>query len=243
MIGILHEIKTILGTSSISFIVSVVSILVAIVALLLVKGRETQYNEKLNKIKLDLVRSNYENKIYELTEKLNSEKSRWIDNNHFFANMKNDNREISKINQAISPIFFLNNMGINPDNIAIKQKSTFILTAFNDRYYEDYQAIENACLDIGISVSRGDEVRIEGDILSHIVYQICSSQLVIANISGRNPNVFYELGIAQALGKPVIIVSKGAKDIPFDLKNRQVIIYDTPQDLHFKIQKAVVNAL
>ncbi|EGQ5282741.1 hypothetical protein I4B36_003512, partial [Enterobacter hormaechei] len=71
----------------------------------------------------------------------------------------------------------------------------------------------------------------------------CSAQLIIANISGRNPNVFYELGIAQALGKPVVIVSKGAKDIPFDLKNRQVIIYDNPADLRLKVQKAVVNAL
>lgn len=166
-----------------------------------------------------------------------------MDNNHFFANMPSDNRDITKINQAINPNFFLENMGVKPESINIKPKSVFILTAFNDRYLEDYKSIERACIDIGISVSRGDETRINGDILSYIVSQICSAQLIIANISGRNPNVFYELGIAQALGKPVVIVSKGAKDIPFDLKNRQVIIYDNPADLRLKVQKAVVNAL
>ncbi|EKK5548895.1 MULTISPECIES: hypothetical protein [Enterobacteriaceae] len=243
MTDIIQEIKSILSTESFAFLISVASISIALVSVLLLKDRKTRYNEKLNRIELDFVRSNYENKIYDLTEKLNSEKSRWMDNNHFFANMPSDNRDITKINQAINPNFFLENMGVKPESINIKPKSVFILTAFNDRYLEDYKSIERACIDIGISVSRGDETRINGDILSYIVSQICSAQLIIANISGRNPNVFYELGIAQALGKPVVIVSKGAKDIPFDLKNRQVIIYDNPADLRLKVQKAVVNAL
>ncbi|EGQ5283669.1 hypothetical protein I4B36_004486, partial [Enterobacter hormaechei] len=160
MTDIIQEIKSILSTESFAFLISVASISIALVSVLLLKDRKTRYNEKLNRIELDFVRSNYENKIYDLTEKLNSEKSRWMDNNHFFANMPSDNRDITKINQAINPNFFLENMGVKPESINIKPKSVFILTAFNDRYLEDYKSIERACIDIGISVSRGDETRI-----------------------------------------------------------------------------------
>ncbi|HGW4197075.1 TPA: hypothetical protein ACNH0M_001121 [Morganella morganii] len=241
--NIIREFTSNLNGEFLAIVFAMFSLLLVIISLLLFKKRETIYNEKLNRIELDFMRSNYENKIYELNEKLTFEKKRWLDNNHFFANMPNDDRKIGAINQAFNPYFFLENMGLNPDTLSIKPKSVFILTPFNDRYLNDYKAIEQACINIGISVSRGDEERINGDILSYIVSQICSSQLIIANISGRNPNVFYELGIAQALGKPVIIVSKGAKDIPFDLKNRQVIIYEVLSDLTSKIQKAVVSLL
>lgn len=241
--NIIQEFTSNLNGEFFAIMVAMFSLIFAIISFLLFKKRETIYNDKLNRIELDFLRANYENKIYELNEKLTFEKKRWLDNNHFFANMPNDDRSISAINQAINPNFFLENMGVHPDALSIKPKSVFILTPFNDRYLNDYKAIEQACINIGISVSRGDEERINGDILSYIVSQICSSQLIIANISGRNPNVFYELGIAQALGKPAIIVSKGAKDIPFDLKNRQIIIYDSLSDLTSKIQKAVVSVL
>ncbi len=241
--NIIREFANYLNSDITVILVAIFSLVSVIVTFLLAKKTETTYNKKLNKIELDFVRSNYENKIYELNEKLTFEKQRWLDNNHFFANMPNDKRNVGEISQAINPHFFLENMGLYPKALSVIPKSVFILTPFNDRYLNDYRAIEQACINIGISVSRGDEERINGDILSYIVAQICSAQLIIANISGRNPNVFYELGIAQALGKPVIIVSKGAKDIPFDLKNRQIIIYDNLSDLTSKIQKAVVSVL
>jgi hypothetical protein len=48
---------------------------------------------------------------------------------------------------------------------------------------------------------------------------------VIADISGRNPNVLYELGIAHTLAKPVLILSREPSDIPIDLASRRVILY------------------
>ena len=51
------------------------------------------------------------------------------------------------------------------------------------------------------------------------------ADFVIADITGRNPNVLYELGIAHTLAKPVMIISRDAADIPIDLATRRVILY------------------
>ena len=147
--NIIREFTSNLNGEFLAIVFAMFSLLFAIISLLLFKKRETIYNEKLNRIELDFMRSNYENKIYELNEKLTFEKKRWLDNNHFFANMPNDDRKIGAINQAINPYFFLENMGLNPDTLSIKPKSVFILTPFNDRYLNDYKAIEQACINIG----------------------------------------------------------------------------------------------
>jgi hypothetical protein len=49
---------------------------------------------------------------------------------------------------------------------------------------------------------------------------------VVAELTTKNPNVFYELGLAHALEKPVVLVSSNEGDVPFDLKHIRVIYYD-----------------
>ena len=53
-----------------------------------------------------------------------------------------------------------------------------------------------------------------------------SAQVILADLFGKNPNVFYELGLAHALKKPVVLVSSNDKDVPFDLQHIRVIYYD-----------------
>ena len=65
----------------------------------------------------------------------------------------------------------------------------------------------------------------------------------IANISGRNPNVFYELGLAHALGKPVIIVSESLSDIPFDINSSRILAFDDEKDLETKLKNWFVHTL
>jgi hypothetical protein len=50
-------------------------------------------------------------------------------------------------------------------------------------------------------------------------------RFAIADCTGRNPNVMYELGIAHTLGKPVFMLSQSTDDLPFDIQSRRVIIY------------------
>jgi hypothetical protein len=68
---------------------------------------------------------------------------------------------------------------------------------------------------------------------------IAQARIVIANVSSRNPNVMYELGIAHGLGKTVVMVAKTLKDVPFDLTHQRILLYTNRSDLISKLRESV----
>jgi hypothetical protein len=87
--------------------------------------------------------------------------------------------------------------------------------------------IKPACQAAGAYCERVDEQIFDERILDRIYNQIAKADLVIADMTGRNANVFYEVGYAHALGKLTILLTKNADDIPFDLKHFPHIVYGT----------------
>lgn len=65
-----------------------------------------------------------------------------------------------------------------------------------------------------------------GKIIDQIWAGIHSARVLVAELTGRNPNVLYELGLAHALRKPVVLVSSNEEDVPFDVRHVRVIYYD-----------------
>jgi hypothetical protein len=65
-----------------------------------------------------------------------------------------------------------------------------------------------------------------GKIIDQIWAGIHSARVLVAELTGRNPNVLYELGLAHALRKPVVLVSSNEDDVPFDVRHVRVIYYD-----------------
>lgn len=103
----------------------------------------------------------------------------------------------------------------------------FVLMPFGDwydRYYEDiyYPAIRES----GLEPRRADSVFHSGSVMEHIWEEIQKSKVLVADLTGKNPNVFYELGLAHASGKPVVFVTGNLEDVPFDLRHLRVIEYD-----------------
>jgi len=115
-------------------------------------------------------------------------------------------------------------MGVKADD-EIEADLIFVLTPFHEQYEALFEVIQEVCTDAGFRCMRGDEKQVSGEILPHILQQIVKARLVIANISGRNPNVFYELGIAHTIGKSVLLVLEASDDIPFDISRLRVLIY------------------
>jgi len=104
---------------------------------------------------------------------------------------------------------------------------TFVLMPFTSDFDDVYQlGIKATCGELDIYCERVDEQIFQESILDRIYNQIAKADLIIADMSGKNPNVFYEVGYAHALGKNVILLTKEAKDIPFDLEHYPHIIYD-----------------
>jgi nucleoside 2-deoxyribosyltransferase len=63
-------------------------------------------------------------------------------------------------------------------------------------------------------------------ILEVVYDQIKSAHVVVADMTGRNSNVYYEVGYAHALGKDVVLLTQRAEDLPFDLRGFNHIIYE-----------------
>lgn len=134
---------------------------------------------------------------------------------------------------------FLSNLGIADTNI--DNSLVFVLTPFGARERLTYSAIVAAFDGFNARVLRGDEER-RTDVLSHIVGLIVKAKLIIANVSTRNPNVMYELGIAHALGKPVIMISNTQDtEVTFDLRNQTIVFYNTRRDLVESLRKEVAR--
>ena len=94
--------------------------------------------------------------------------------------------------------------------------------AFNDIYKLGIKAAGTAA---GIDAQRVDEQIYSEGILERIYQQIRTADIVIADMSGQNANVFYEVGYAHGINKLCILLTQRSEDIPFDLKHRRHIVY------------------
>lgn len=77
----------------------------------------------------------------------------------------------------------------------------------------------------GYFVIRADDIKSQNNIMSDVVKGIITSDLIIADLTGSNPNVYYELGIAHALDKKVILITQEINELPFDLRPYRVVGY------------------
>lgn len=88
-----------------------------------------------------------------------------------------------------------------------------------------YDAIRQASEGAGLRCRRADDIWENAAIIQDVVSLIDRSRIVVCDCSGRNPNVFYEAGIAHTLGRDVILITQNEHDIPFDLRHLRYIRY------------------
>ena len=202
--------------------------------------RKADLSLEKQKIELEMFRKSLENSIYSTTEKMASDKDRWEDVNHmlFEAARKSVHDAEKSENQ------YLDSLSIHKPSIEVDHNKAFLLAPINPRFERQVNVIKTACDDIGINCETADEEFISGPILSVIVQKMLSANLVIAVIDGRNPNVFYELGLAHAFGKTVVMVSGGLEDIPFDIQSQRMVIvdWDNPASVE-KIRKSLAESM
>jgi hypothetical protein len=109
----------------------------------------------------------------------------------------------------------------------VNRRLCFILMSFREQLEPVHKAIREAVvLDNGLVCERADDIYSAGIVIDEIWIKLCEAQIVIADVTGRNANVLYEMGLAHAIGKEVVILAQATSDIPFDLQHRRVILYD-----------------
>ncbi len=110
------------------------------------------------------------------------------------------------------------------------EKLSFVVMPFAPQFRPVYDAIFRAVTDSGMVCRRGDDISQPGAILSQIWQSMLQARLVIADISGGNGNVLYELGLAHVLGHEAILLAQHIDDVPFDLRHQRTILYSTEGD-------------
>lgn len=131
----------------------------------------------------------------------------------------------------------------------VKQDICFTIMPFSDWFQDYYEHIYVPAIEAAdLKSCRADDLYRPGTIVQDIWDYTKSAKLVLADLTGRNPNVFYELGLAHALAKPVILLSETIDEVPFDLRALRVIEYNKNESawgaiLKEKITKAIKEVL
>ncbi|MDE2364140.1 MAG: hypothetical protein KGM42_15795 [Hyphomicrobiales bacterium] len=103
-----------------------------------------------------------------------------------------------------------------------------------------YQSIKAVLEGASYECRRADDFWLHAHIMQDVVELICTSRVVICDLSGKNPNVFYEIGIAHTVGKEVILITQHMDDVPFDLRALRCIIYHNNQEGRGKLAADVL---
>lgn len=113
--------------------------------------------------------------------------------------------------------------------VSVSSEDTcFVMMPFAEPHSTYYEKVyKPAILKAGLRPVRADaEIFGTGKIIDQVWRGINAAKILVSELTTRNPNVFYELGLAHALRKPVVLVSSNEEDVPFDLHHIRVIYYD-----------------
>jgi len=100
-----------------------------------------------------------------------------------------------------------------------------VMMPFAHEFDGVYAAINAAAAGHNLQCRRADNIWENAAVMQDVVSLIDRSRIIICDLTGQNPNVFYETGIAHALGREVILIAQSKADIPFDLQHLRYVIY------------------
>ena len=103
----------------------------------------------------------------------------------------------------------------------------FVMMPFREPFETYYSSIiRPAVVAASLDPKRGDSLFRPSPIVADIWRMIRDAKVLVADLTGTNANVFYELGLAHAIGKPVVLLAETMDDVPFDLRSLRILLYD-----------------
>ena len=120
-------------------------------------------------------------------------------------------------------------------------KRCFVIMPFRDELKSLYEKVRSICQDLKVECRRSDEIAI-GSISKGIFEEIFFADVVIADLTFSNPNVYYELAISHCIGRKTILITQEEK-IPFDIGQEYVIKYTDTIDGSSILEKQIRRLL
>lgn len=209
-------------------------ILISIIIVLYIKIKKmnnTKFTKLQQLISYNQKREEIEEEINRLTyELMRSNLADYIDVNRLVFSGQNN----LGISNVINYNAFLEQFGIEKEKLHIRKNFALFLSPFTKEGNHLFEVCQRVLGGLDIFLQRTDNIVEKDDILMNIISLILQAELVVVNINGRNPNVYYELGIAHALGKQTILISKAKypqSKIGFDIRQKKIIMYANEADL------------
>ncbi len=115
-------------------------------------------------------------------------------------------------------IFQIPNESVDPNLISV-------MMPFSPELFVVYESIKEAAARTGLHCKRVDDIWDHSTVIQDVFSLIFQSYIVVCDFTGKNPNVFYEAGIAHTLGKHVVPITQSENDIPFDLQHHRFAKY------------------
>ena len=113
-----------------------------------------------------------------------------------------------------------------PERGTAPKPFVFVIMPFDKTFDDIYEfGIKGAAADASAYAERTSEQMFDDSILDRVVNQISKADVVVADMTGRNPNVYYEAGMAAAWGKAWIVIAQANQDLTFDVEQVRFILY------------------
>ena len=96
---------------------------------------------------------------------------------------------------------------------------------FDTSFNKVFKSLKQVADEVGLSCLRADDIWNDPTVIQDVFDLIYRSRVVVCDCTDRNPNVFYETGIAHTLGRDVILITQSKNDIPFDLTHLRYVPY------------------
>jgi hypothetical protein len=125
---------------------------------------------------------------------------------------------MSTARASIPQVFHLSDQLVDDDLVSV-------MMPFDASFNAVYDTLKSAVEALGKQCRRADDIWRHEIIIQDVVSLICTSSIVICDLSKKNANVFYEAGIAHTLGKNVILIAQSIDDVPFNLRHLRFTAY------------------
>jgi hypothetical protein len=131
---------------------------------------------------------------------------------------------------------------INAGNVSENKPLIFVAMPFSSNMYDvfDY-GIRGAVKKAGFLCERTDEAFFTGEIMERIKKRIQVAELIIADMTTSNPNVYLEVGLAWGFGKPTILIAQNEQELKFDVQGHKCIYYSLITDLEAKLTSELIG--
>ena len=140
--------------------------------------------------------------------------------------------------------FFEDKQNKNKNEGDENTSSICVIMPFANQFTDVYnKGIKSLARKMELDCVRADEIFRSKPIMEDILRYIYKSQIIIADTTGRNPNVFYELGISHTTKEFVIIISQSLDDVPFDLRHLRCFLYSPTNEGIKHLQLVLFKAL